>query len=593
MIKSTNHQFLKTIILATFLMAVQFISLAGNFHPSAVNPIANDDYFTTNEDVQLVANISTNDIQSNSGNNTWSIISNPAHGIVQLLANAFIRYTPASNYYGSDTFYYKLCANNGKCDTAMVVITINSVNDLPVARNDAFNMDEDNTLSGNVASNDTQSGDGGNVWSIYTNPINGAVLLNSIGTFLYVPNPNFNGKDSFYYRLCDVDGDCSTAKVVVTVRSVNDLPVVLRDTFSTDENTPLTSTVATNDTLSGDGGNSFSVLNNPIHGIVLFSNNGNFTYTPFSNYSGLDSFSYRLCDANGDCRSAYAVITINSVNYLPVALDNTFYTDKNVTLNSEVASNDTQSPDGGNTWSLILGPTNGNLTFNNDGSFDYVPNLDFIGADTFYYSLCDANNDCSYAMAIIFVNEIVPVRLLSFSANQLNQYQSSLQWNVEQEINVNRYEVQKSWDGFVFSGVASVNATDVAATNKTYSFIDNLQSIKQVVYYRLKMIDNDGKFAYSKVVAIQLSKTIANSKLIVYPNPFSAYINLTVQSDSKSDAILSIFNSNGQKFTQKNLNLNQGINNLNINDLNSLPKGIYMIEVAGDKLKLSSRIIKL
>jgi hypothetical protein len=589
----SKNLLIKSIFCVLLLALISLSSSAKNVSPSAVTPISNDDYFSTNDDVQLVANIGNNDIQSNSGNNVWSILSNPTHGIVQIQANVFIRYTPAANFNGKDTFYYKLCGNNGQCDTAMVVITINAVNDLPVAVIDRYNMDEDNVLNGNVSSNDIQSGDGGNIWTIYSNPLNGSVLLNPNGVFLYVPNPNFNGKDSFYYRLCDIDGDCSITRVVITIRPVNDLPVVVRDTFSTEENTPLISTVSLNDTLSGDGGNSFSLVNNPIHGSVLFTNTGNFTYTPFPNFSGLDSFSYRLCDANGDCKSTYAVITVNSINYFPNAIDNSYYTNLNTTLSAEVASNDTQSPDGGNTWTLVLGTSNGNLTFNNDGSFDYIPNNNFIGADTFYYSLCDINNDCSYAMVIIFVNDILPVRLLSFNANQINQSAASLQWKVDQEINVNRYEVQRSWDGLQFNTSGTLTATAEISSTKNYALTDYLETIKPLVYYRLKMVDNDGKYDYSRVITLQLNKTTANPKFSVYPNPFTSRFNLNIESKIKTDCVMNIVSTNGQKFLTKSLNLNVGLNNINVEGLSILPKGIYIIELIQNEERLSTKVIKL
>ncbi len=593
MTKPIPYLFLKSFFLFLFFFILQSNTHANNFHPNGVSPVAIDDNFTTNEDVQLVANIGNNDSQSNSGNNVWSILFNPSHGIVQLFNNVFVRYTPVSNYNGKDTFYYKICANNGQCDTAMVVITISAVDDFPVATNDTYTINEDNVLNGNVAGNDTQSGDGGNVWSVSNNPINGAVLLNSTGTFLYVPNPNYNGKDSFFYRLCDIDGDCSTAKVVITIRPVNDLPVVVRDTFSTDENTPLASSVATNDTLSGDGGNSYSIVLSPNHGLVLFANNGSFTYIPFANYSGLDSFSYRLCDANGDCRSTFAVITVNPVNHFPSTLDNVFFTDQNTLLNAEVASNDTESSDGGNNWSLISGTSNGVLNFNSDGSFDYSPNFNFTGVDTFYYSLCDVDNDCSYAMAMIWVSNILPVQLLSFSANAIHSSAAALSWKVDQEINVNRYEIQRSLNGYNFTTVASVMATSEIASVKNYSFTDYFDPINSAVYYRLKIIDNDTKFEYSKVIVLQLRENNTNSSLNIYPNPFNHYFNMTLQSDFKEDAVMNIYNSKGQKYLQKSIKLSTGINSFNISNLNALPAGIYIIDVVGNRMKLTSRIIKL
>ena len=75
------------------------------------------------------------------------------------------------------------------------------------------------------------------------------------------PKPNFNGIDLFTYQLCDSNGDCSQAKVTVTVVSVNDIPVAANDVFTMAEGTELAQvTVATNDLPSGDGGNSWNLI---------------------------------------------------------------------------------------------------------------------------------------------------------------------------------------------------------------------------------------------------------------------------------------------------------------------------------------------
>jgi len=64
------------------------------------------------------------------------------------------------------------------------------------------------------------SGDGGNVWSIVTPPANGSILFNPDGTFTYTAKPNFIGTDSFIYQLCDANGDCDQARVIVQIEDV-------------------------------------------------------------------------------------------------------------------------------------------------------------------------------------------------------------------------------------------------------------------------------------------------------------------------------------------------------------------------------------
>ncbi len=72
---------------------------------------------------------------------------------------------------------------------------------------------EDTPVNGDVSINDIPSGDGGNTWSVATNPAHGTLTFNNDGTYTYTPEADYNGTDSFDYQLCDTDSDCSTATV--------------------------------------------------------------------------------------------------------------------------------------------------------------------------------------------------------------------------------------------------------------------------------------------------------------------------------------------------------------------------------------------
>jgi hypothetical protein len=145
-----------------------------------------------------------------------------------------------------------------------------------------------------------------------------------------------------------------------------------------------------------------------------------------------------------------------------------------------------------------------------------------------------------------------------------------------------------------FEYIGKVFPNSSADAIKSYSMLDNLSSFNYpVVYYRLKTIDNDGKYAYSKVIALQLNKNITNPKFVVYPNPFSSRFNLSVESKLKSDCILNIISTNGQKFLTKNINLNAGLNSIPVEGLSILPKGIYIVELVQNGQRLSIKVIKL
>ena len=138
---------------------------------------------------------------------------------------------------------------------------------------------------------------------------------------MYRPNPNFNGIDVMAYQLCD-DGTpslCTFSLVVFIVAPVNDAPKALNDTFTLAEDNTVVLPVLDNDT-DIDGDNLVAeILSQPLHGIVVKLPNGDLSYTPTSNYNGLDEFTYQACDPSNKCSKAKVVLTITPVNDAPVA----------------------------------------------------------------------------------------------------------------------------------------------------------------------------------------------------------------------------------------------------------------------------------
>src|SRR5207344_3622730 len=117
-------------------------------------------------------------------------------------------------------------------------------------------------------------GDGGNKTIVATPPLHGTVTLDSFCHFTYTPDANFNGRDTFSYKLCDIDNDCDTAIVVINVTPMDDFPVAVNDSNTTLEDTPVSGSVRGNDTLSGDGGNSYGVVSTPSHGTITIDTAG-------------------------------------------------------------------------------------------------------------------------------------------------------------------------------------------------------------------------------------------------------------------------------------------------------------------------------
>ena len=114
----------------------------------------------------------------------------------------------------------------------------------------------------------------------------------------------------------------------------------------------------------------------------------------------------------------------------------------------------------------------------------------------------------------------LPITLLNFTGTK-NNNSVLLTWKTANEINTSHFAVQRSLDAVDFTDIKIVPATPGSVT-KTYNFADNVAAIKAPkIYYRLQMVDKDGKFEMSKVVSV----TLANQGLrfIIKPNPAKNY----------------------------------------------------------------------
>ncbi|MRX48556.1 Ig-like domain-containing protein [Pedobacter puniceum] len=284
--------------------------------------------------------------------------------------------------------------------------TISSGNCPPVALDDNFVTAEDTPINAIVATNDIDADGDVLTFTRLSNPANGSISFNSNGSFTFVPNSNWSGTTFFDYRVCDPLGLCDIARVTITVTPVNDAPVANDDNFTQTEDNPINATVTTNDfDIDGDA-LVYTRINNPANGSLIFNPNGTFTFTPNPNWHGTTSFDYQVCDPNNLCDIATVTIRINPVNDPPTAVNDNFFEREDRPVQGTVGTNDSD-PDGDNlTFIRLSSPANGNITFNNNGTFTFTPNSNWNGTTSFDYQACDSFGLCT--RATVFIN-ITPV----------------------------------------------------------------------------------------------------------------------------------------------------------------------------------------
>src|SRR5262249_18441632 len=147
----------------------------------------------------------------------------------------------------------------------------------------------------------------------------GTLTLNANGSFTYTPAANYNGADSFTYKVNDGTLDSNVATVSITVVAVDDAPVAADQAVTTDEDAAKTITLTATDVDTATT-LTYSIVAQPAHG-TLSGSAPSVTYTPAANFNGVDHFTFKANDGTLDSNIATVTITVTSVDDAPVAAD--------------------------------------------------------------------------------------------------------------------------------------------------------------------------------------------------------------------------------------------------------------------------------
>ncbi len=326
-----------------------------------------------------------------------------AHGTVVLTGGGSgLTYQPATNYTGPDAFSYTVSDGQGGSDTAQVTINVTPVDVTPVATNDTATLSEDSTLTVDVLANDTGTGNTPLTLVVETAPTHGSAVVQSDNRVLYTPQANYNGPDSFTYRITDADLDTVTATVALTITPANDLPVAVADQATTAEDVSVRIVVQGNDTGAVDLPVTVTVFTNPVRGTTIVEADGAITYAPNANYAGTDTFTYRLSDAQADQSDAVVTVTVTPVNDNPVAMGDAASTRAGASITIDVAANDTDVDGDVLTVDSVVPSAKATTTIVNN-QVVYVPKAGQVGSDTFQYTVVDGQGGTASATVSVGV----------------------------------------------------------------------------------------------------------------------------------------------------------------------------------------------
>jgi hypothetical protein len=411
------------------------ISIAIPRPPAAVNlaPQANPQTVSTNQNTPKPILLTGSDAETAAANLTFTVISNPSHGTLSGIPPN-VTYTPASNYFGPDSFQFKVtdrgspdgcsgdevfCAGVRDSAPVTVSISVHASNTVPTANAQSVTTSENTAKDISLAGSDTETAAANLTYTVTIPPAHGS-LTGTAPNLTYTPAPGYFGADAFQFTVTDrgnpdncgaVGVSCAAmatspaATVAITVVPVNTAPTATAQSVSTDENVAKAITLAGTDTETSPANLSVNVTVNPAHG-TLTGTAPNLTYTPNANYIGSDSFQFTVTDrgkpdncgtAGSTCSAAFTSpaatvsITVLAVNTPPTANPQSIGTNEGVAIPVILAGSDAETSAANLTFTVTTSPAHGVLT-GTAPNLAYAPAPGYYGVDSFQFKVRDQGN---------------------------------------------------------------------------------------------------------------------------------------------------------------------------------------------------------
>ena len=358
------------------------------------SPVAQDDTATTPEDrpVSIAVLANDSDTDDDLEATTLTVVDAPVNGGATPSGTS-IRYTPDADFNGTDAFSYRVCDTGGRCDTAVVTVTVTPVNDAPVAPPREALTDAGVVVAVPLGYTDPD-GDALRCTLAASPSVGAATVPSDCAELRYSPPTDHDGVVTV--RILVSDGTTEvTGTVTITVNGVNRAPVATDDT-ATSNGSAVSIPVLANDSDPDGDPLALTSVSAPSSGSTSISG-ASVVFTPQEGFSGTASFGYTVCDPDGLCDSATVTVSVTSPDAgAVVAVDDSASVDMNGSLNLSILANDTGPIDNS---TLQIGPVSGGSVspLGNSGRirFDAAPG--FTGTATFSYTICGTGGSCDSA----------------------------------------------------------------------------------------------------------------------------------------------------------------------------------------------------
>lgn len=380
-------------------------------------PIATAQSVVTDEDVPKSITLSGSDVENSSL--TYTLVSQPSKGTLTGTPPT-LTYTPHANVSGTDSFSFRV--NDGQLDSApaAVQITINAINDPPVANPQSVATVEDTAKSIALTGSDIENSP--LAFVIVSSPTQGE-LSGTAPNLIYTPKLNASGTDSFTFKVNDGTADSAVVAISIAIDAVNDSPVItaIAEQSSPEDTLQLVQftvedveTEAASLIVSGESSNQELVPN----ANLVFGESGSersLAITPATDRFGTTTITITVIDGGGASAQHNLVLTVTPVNDPPVAAPITVTTDENLSVEILLTGSDAENDS--LQFTIVAQPEMGVLS-GTPPVLTYTPNAGTSGLDSFTFKANDGTADSSAAMVEIVINAVNEALTISSIASQ-------------------------------------------------------------------------------------------------------------------------------------------------------------------------------
>ncbi len=367
-----------------------------------------------------------------------AVINPPGNGTITNIGtgDSCFTYTPTLNYFGPDTVTISVCDNGTPsiCEDITVIFNVLPINDPPVALIDTLRLDPGDVESIYNLGNDfdVETSRSNLTFTITSGPfLAGATAIINMDSIQYsAPAGMYNAIDTVFYSVCDTGAPvlCTPGILLIAIPKSDAPPFALNDTVNTPEDTPKLIPVLVNDGDPNLDPLTVSIITAPQNGNAVVQGD-DVLYTPASNFNGLDSLQYEVCDNTSPvpfCDTAWAYVNVTPVNDNPQIVDiNGNPLDRTtITINEDDPTQicfDAVEVDPGQTMDVT-----GVTSFLNNGTasglstsdtcFTYTPNLNYHGIDSVLVFVCDNGTPASCDSIVVVIN-ISPINDAPLAVN--------------------------------------------------------------------------------------------------------------------------------------------------------------------------------